>query len=37
MTKAKSSNVLQRLINTNKVKLEVVEWVKRTSDGVLKA
>ena len=33
MTKEKPSGALQQLIDTNKVQLEVVEWVERKGDG----
>jgi hypothetical protein len=32
MTKVKSSNALQRLIDTNTVEMEVIEWVERDKD-----
>ncbi|RFU25514.1 hypothetical protein B7463_g10820, partial [Scytalidium lignicola] len=33
MTKEKSSNALKQLVDTNKVQLEVVEWVERGGSG----
>ena len=32
MTKEKPSSALKELINTNKVQLEVVKWVKKDKD-----
>jgi hypothetical protein len=33
MTKSKPSTALKRLIDTNRIKLETMEWVERTADN----